>query len=129
MSTFQSGGSATCVVELDEMQKPHEQIRIKEPTENINHRLSRVESNRSKIIHTENDVDGSLPSPTTATEELQRWNYPKKNMFRTFAAFWGFIIMGANDAAVGVCLMPENTNSRRMLTVTGSPTICTYALH
>jgi hypothetical protein len=112
MSAFHSGGSSTCVVELEETKGPQQQLRIKEATENINHRLSRVESNRSKIIHSENDVDGSLPSPTTANEELQRWNFPPKNMFRTFAAFWGFIIMGANDAAVGVCLMPENRKTR-----------------
>jgi hypothetical protein len=102
MSTSLSGGSATCVVELDEIRKPQQLPATKEPSLNINRRLSRVESQNSRTIHDKYDADGTLPSPTTATEELQKWNYPKKNMLRTFAAFWGFIVMGANDAAVGV---------------------------
>jgi hypothetical protein len=102
MSTLQSGGSSTCVVELDDMKAPQQEIHTKTQTPSINRRLSRVESQRSKIVRDEDDADGSLPSPTTATDEIQKWNYPRKNMFRTFAAFWGFIIMGANDAAVGV---------------------------
>jgi hypothetical protein len=102
MSTLQPGGSSTCVVELDEIKPPQQDSLTQEPTLSINRRLSKVESRHSKTNHGEHDADGTLPSPTTATEEVQKWNYPRKNMFRTFAAFWGFIIMGANDAAVGV---------------------------
>ena len=35
-------------------------------------------------------------------EELQTWNHPSVNFWRTCAAFWCFIVMGANDAAYGV---------------------------
>ncbi|KAF2668048.1 MFS general substrate transporter [Microthyrium microscopicum] len=37
-----------------------------------------------------------------AVEEVQRWNKPRANIFRLGAAFWTFIILGANDAAVGL---------------------------
>lgn len=49
-------------------------------------------------------LSGGLPSPTTAVEALQRWNHPRTNTYRSFAAFWGFIVMGMNDAAYGVGL-------------------------
>jgi fucose permease len=47
---------------------------------------------------------GALPSPTTATPYLQKWNYPRINMWRCFAAFYSFIILGANDAAYGALI-------------------------
>ena len=46
--------------------------------------------------------DKTLPSPVTAVEALQRWNSPKVNKYRTFATFYTFVVMGANDAAYGV---------------------------
>ena len=33
---------------------------------------------------------------------LEKWNQPRVNIHRTFAAFWSFLVMGANDAAYGV---------------------------
>ena len=51
------------------------------------------------------DPNESLPSPTTAVERLQKWNRPRVNLFRSFAAFWAFTVMGMNDAAYGVCAM------------------------
>lgn len=54
------------------------------------------------------DRDGvlSLPSPNTArsSPQIQRWNYPRVNIFRVLAAFWCFIILGANDAAYGALI-------------------------
>jgi hypothetical protein len=102
MSTFQTSGSATCVVELDKIKTPPP-LQNKDTSPIVNRRLSQAESQKSRSLRDGINSNGSLPSPTTATERLQKWNYPRKNMYRTFAAFWGFIIMGANDAAVGVC--------------------------
>ena len=49
------------------------------------------------------DRNESLPSPTTASQEVvERWNSSRMNMARTFAAFWGFVVMGMNDATYGV---------------------------
>ncbi|KAL2832503.1 major facilitator superfamily domain-containing protein [Aspergillus cavernicola] len=33
--------------------------------------------------------------------ELERWNHPRSNIVKTFATFWAFLVMGANDAAYG----------------------------
>ena len=41
-------------------------------------------------------------SPTTCVGRQERWNHPRINIARLFAAFYGFVIMGLNDAAYGV---------------------------
>ncbi|KAL3462687.1 major facilitator superfamily domain-containing protein [Aspergillus heterothallicus] len=33
--------------------------------------------------------------------EVERWNYPRANVYKTFATFWAFLVMGANDSAYG----------------------------
>lgn len=70
---------------------------------------------RLSNISVNNDPVENLPSPTTAAAaRLERWNAPRTNLWRTFAAFWSFVVMGANDAAYGVCPVPWciiNTNS------------------
>lgn len=59
-----------------------------------------------KQANTEQTLDlEMLPpslSPVTVAHVVERWNEPRFNMFRTFATFWSFVIMGANDAAYGV---------------------------
>ncbi|KAL8366783.1 hypothetical protein RB595_008767 [Gaeumannomyces hyphopodioides] len=53
---------------------------------------------RSSVVERGQD----LPPPATApVETLQRWNQPGVNRWRVAAAFWGFIVCGANDAAYG----------------------------
>lgn len=39
--------------------------------------------------------------PINSMPQLQRWNSPRINAFRTLATFWDFMILGANDAAYG----------------------------
>ena len=39
-----------------------------------------------------------------AARVLHRWNSPRSNMWRTFAAFYSFLILGAAAAAYGVSL-------------------------
>jgi fucose permease len=61
----------------------------------------------SQPKHTElplEDVNGSLPPPSTAVPVLQKWNNPRINMFRVFATFYSFIILGLNDAAYGALI-------------------------
>jgi len=44
-------------------------------------------------------------STATTLEEgrpLQQWNHPRINVGRSLVAFYGLVIMGANDAAYGV---------------------------
>lgn len=42
-----------------------------------------------------------LPPPSTAAHALLRWNNPKGNAYRLFAACYAFIVVGLNDAAYG----------------------------
>ncbi|KAE8155042.1 major facilitator superfamily domain-containing protein [Aspergillus avenaceus] len=49
--------------------------------------------------------DRQEKSPTETSHvfpEAERWNYPKSNVLKTFATFWSFLVMGANDAAYGL---------------------------
>ena len=51
------------------------------------------------------EEDETLPS--NVRDSKQRWNHPRKNMLKVFAAFISFSIIGANDGAYGVKLWPE----------------------
>lgn len=63
----------------------------------------------SKEVDTLNE---ELPSPTTAADTLDRWNHPRSHLVRTLSTFWAFLVMGANDAAIGVCISyPHNWSS------------------
>ena len=44
------------------------------------------------------------------TETKQQWNRPPRNMWKVFAAFICFSIVGANDGAYGVMLCPRSTS-------------------
>jgi hypothetical protein len=49
------------------------------------------------------EVDENLtPTNAVAIEHLEKWNNPRGNIIRMVASCWGFIIMGMNDAVVGV---------------------------
>jgi hypothetical protein len=44
--------------------------------------------------------------PSTAVHALQKWNSPRINMWRVFAAFWSFLVLGMNDGSYGVrCIL------------------------
>jgi len=52
---------------------------------------------------TPTEVDESLtPTNAVAVEQLEKWNNPRMNILRMMASCWGFIIMGMNDAILGV---------------------------
>lgn len=50
----------------------------------------------------DDDFTGSLPSPISAVETVERWNSSRNNVYRTLACFWSLLVLGANDAALGV---------------------------
>lgn len=54
--------------------------------------------------NTNDDPAEFLPQPSTTISVVQRWNSPRVNIQRTFATFWAFIVMGANDAAYGALI-------------------------
>lgn len=67
----------------------------------------------------EQDPIERLPSPTTqADAKLERWNAPRGNLWRTLAAFWSFVVMGANDAAYGALIPYVRTSWTRRRCVT-----------
>lgn len=65
-----------------------------------------LSSNKSHFStsHEGFDRNETLPSPTTATEQIERWNHPRVNVYRIFATFWSFVIMGMNDATYGAII-------------------------
>ncbi|KAI6867838.1 MFS general substrate transporter [Hortaea werneckii] len=50
------------------------------------------------------DRNESLPSPTTAHEQLETWRNPRSNIYKLAATFWAFTIMGMNDATYGAII-------------------------
>ncbi|KAK4952875.1 hypothetical protein LTR66_013716, partial [Elasticomyces elasticus] len=77
---------------------------LDETSQNGKHKNSFQSARRSvghQIGTEEDDRNESLPSPTTASVPLQKWNHPRRNVYRIFATFWAFVVMGMNDAAYG----------------------------
>ncbi|KAJ6094508.1 hypothetical protein N7467_002021 [Penicillium canescens] len=50
------------------------------------------------------DADSTPSRPTDGFPVLERWNQNSLNIYRTFATFWCFLVMGANDAAYGAII-------------------------
>lgn len=50
------------------------------------------------------DVISPLPVPSTVSQPLERWNHPRGNTPRVFAAFWSLMVLGMNDAAYGAII-------------------------
>ncbi|KAF2804813.1 MFS general substrate transporter [Mytilinidion resinicola] len=100
-----NGGSSTAVIEQLELADVSNFLsetgsKPSQPQSIHSLRISEADRNRTCDDPVEN-----LPSPTTqASEKLQRWNHPRGNLFRTMAAFWGFVVMGMNDAAYGALI-------------------------
>ncbi|UNI16615.1 hypothetical protein JDV02_003039 [Purpureocillium takamizusanense] len=47
------------------------------------------------------ELGGSEPSPSPPISVAETWNEPRRNSYRLGAAFWCFLVMGANDSAYG----------------------------
>ncbi|KAI4721041.1 MFS general substrate transporter [Aureobasidium sp. EXF-10727] len=93
-------GSATAVMELEPIHSPSGAPEKHFPVES-GRRLGHGDLDD----HDRRDQNETLPSPTVASHEaLERWNLPRSNLYRTFAAFWGFAIMGMNDATYGAII-------------------------
>lgn len=106
-SCRQSHGSSTAVIELEPVHLVHHGV--SDPAKHSSSPVARpLKRNDTDDSQNANDRNESLPSPTTASQEIvERWNYPKMNIARTFAAFWGFVVMGMNDATYGVSIQKE----------------------
>jgi len=102
-------GSSTSVIELNEIgpasafvtsgNKSKGMPKRPASIKSFSRPLSDFGSEREADRRDQNEI---LPSPTTAVEALQTWRNPRVNMVRLAAAFTSFIVLGANDAALGV---------------------------
>ena len=101
-----NGGSSTSIIEPIELQP----VRTEQDAPSISSKRElslggrSLGSNRSSKSHEDDDRNETLPSPTTATEQVETWNHPRINMYRVLCTFWSFIIMGMNDAAYGALI-------------------------
>lgn len=94
------GGSSTVVLEpleLDTISHKHDSPSSKRPSLS-GRSLGSFKPNEYP------DNNETLPSPTTATEQLERWNQSRRNVYKSAAAFWAFAIMGLNDATYGAII-------------------------
>lgn len=66
--------------------------------------LSSVKSNTPRTLQDDLDVRDELPPPSTAVEALERWNYPRRNMYGIFGTYLSFFILGMNDATPGALI-------------------------
>lgn len=96
-----NSGSSTSVVELQTIDTHRVQG---EPVKGSPMQTGRMlGQSDSESIDKYGDRNETLPSPTTAPHEIQeKWNSSPTTMYRTFACFWGFVVMGMNDASYGV---------------------------
>jgi hypothetical protein len=106
--------SSTIVIELADFGSPSPAV-------------ARTDSKQNHDTHDlderTNNFGGDGLVVESAVTEVEQWNNPKINIARLGAAFWGFIIMGANDAAVGVSEQ-SHVVSNDMLRCLGFDSIC-----
>ncbi len=80
-----SGGSSTAIIELPA--SPHVRMDVQRATAIPEHPPT------------------SPQPPLEASEpQLQKWNSPRINIWRCAGTFWSFVILGANDAAIGALI-------------------------
>ena len=48
------------------------------------------------------DIRVEANPPSNAVDALPKWNSPPINMWRVFATFWSFFVVGMNDGSYGV---------------------------
>jgi hypothetical protein len=80
-----SGGSSTAIIELPA--SPH----------------IRMDAQRSMTIP-EDPPTSPQPPLEDFEPHLQKWNSPRINIWRCVGTFWSFVILGANDAAIGALI-------------------------
>lgn len=56
------------------------------------------------------DIRNDIVPRETAVEAKQKWNSPPSNMWKVFACYFSFLVVGANDGSYGV-----SSNSSRFL--------------
>lgn len=101
---IQNAGSSTAVIEAVELHPISfsEQKPGKAPS--IAGRSLRSITSPSTASKNDADRNETLPSPTTAVEQIETFRSPAINMYRIPATFWAFTLMGMNDATYGAII-------------------------
>ncbi|KXT12859.1 hypothetical protein AC579_5380 [Pseudocercospora musae] len=98
--TGRHGPSSTVVLEtigLETVSQKRDSPRSKRPS------LSGRSLGSYRPDEEQSPID-ALPSPTVATEPVERWNQSRRNIYKSSASFWAFVIMGLNDATYGAII-------------------------
>lgn len=97
-----SSTTTISAIELERMSMPIEPAPSNQDTKEPQRTIRPDRSSGSASLLGENG--GSEPCPTPAIAAAERWNESPQNMSRLAAAFFCFMVMGANDSAYGVSL-------------------------
>jgi len=96
-SSRNNGGSSTILAEPYELHP----VRVKQDVPIIASRTLSSSGGRSLAeAIVAQDRNETLPSPTTASEQIETYNYPRINLYRLPATLWAFTIMGMNDVSI-----------------------------
>ncbi|KAH6648155.1 major facilitator superfamily domain-containing protein [Truncatella angustata] len=93
--------SSTSVVEMEPIRLAPSTKSTRGPSTSVPGDLTQQHISSSGVL---GDNAEDLPAPSTATDVVQRWNYPRSNVPKVAACFWSFVVMGANDAAYGALI-------------------------
>lgn len=58
------------------------------------------DSRRSNTFST-NSAPNAASQAVEEVEVVERWNYPRRNIYRLGSLFWGFVVFGMNDGVYG----------------------------
>ncbi|KAH8731059.1 major facilitator superfamily domain-containing protein [Phaeosphaeriaceae sp. PMI808] len=105
MAIHQNSGSSTCVISPPLELQPISPIPAKPHDAKVASSHTGLRLSDAKALDADDDSPVDLPSPIThPAAKPEQWNHPRSNLFKTFAAFWSFIVMGSNDAAYGALI-------------------------
>lgn len=95
----------TCdAIELDRVDPPTRPA----PATRDDREIKRVSRSRPEASSGSASLLGELggfePGPTPAMPAAEKWNQSRSHIYRVAATFFCFMVMGANDAAYGVCV-------------------------
>ncbi|POR34800.1 Bypass of stop codon protein 6 [Tolypocladium paradoxum] len=93
--------TSSCTVELQHIELPAQPAPAKQTGNEIQRRSSSKDESpdANRLL---SELGGSEVCPTPAILAAEKWNEPRRNSCRLGAAFWCFLVMGANDAAYGL---------------------------
>lgn len=102
MSSFEqrNGGSSTVTMEAPMELQP---AKLNHDRPVVSPRTPSTSGGRS--LNEDQDRNETLPSPSTASsDQVEKWNSPRINLYRFPAVLWAFTVAGMNDATYGAII-------------------------